>query len=119
MIILDHWVENLRCLFAEKPAQPGFHRRTDGTHAWIAFPKALKLSSRVWPQLLLLFKRQPSGPHRDQQSPTIPPIVDAMIRRGAGTYARGARPLAASKGSRTRTVVPVPSDVDSAIVPPT
>src|SRR6266550_9242024 len=60
MIIVERGLNILGAQIAERPAQPGFRRRTDGPYTWINFPKAFILSNpRV--AAILLFLRQPSG----------------------------------------------------------
>src|ERR1700694_587036 len=44
MVVLDWWVEVFGAPFVERPARPGFRKRTDGACSWIPFPKALGLS---------------------------------------------------------------------------
>src|SRR6202030_4440448 len=53
---------------AKKPVQPGFRRQTDGTHMWIAFPKALKLSS---PNMAATFAA-PRGAFQSNPQETAP-----------------------------------------------
>jgi hypothetical protein len=46
---------------AERPAQPGFRRRTDGPYTWINFPKAFILSN---PRVAATFTALPATAQR-------------------------------------------------------
>src|SRR5258708_38294376 len=45
MIVVERGLNILSAQIAERPAQPGFRRRTDGPYTWISFLKAFILSN--------------------------------------------------------------------------
>ena len=45
MIVVERGLNILGAQIAERPAQPGFRRRTDGPYTWISFLKAFILSN--------------------------------------------------------------------------
>src|SRR6267154_770439 len=45
MIVVERGLNILGAPIAERPAQPGFRRRTDGPYTWISFLKAFILSN--------------------------------------------------------------------------
>src|SRR6266481_9136313 len=62
MIVVERGLKILGAQIAERPAQPGFRRRTDGPYTWINFPKAFILSN---PRVAATFTALPATAQRN------------------------------------------------------
>src|SRR5712672_1592600 len=62
MIVVERGLNILGAQIAERPAQPGFRRRTDGPYTWINFPKAFILSN---PRVAATFTALPAAAQRN------------------------------------------------------
>jgi hypothetical protein len=58
-------------LIVEKPAQPGFRRRTDGPYTWITFPKASILSNPRMAVTFTALHATAQRTHRDRPIPDL------------------------------------------------
>src|SRR3979411_3189889 len=62
MIVVERGLNILGAQIAERPAQPGFRRRTDGPYTWINFLKAFILSN---PKVAATFTALPATAQRN------------------------------------------------------
>ena len=62
MIVVERGLNILGAPIADRPAEPGFRRRTDGPYTWINFPKAFILSN---PRVAATFTALPATAQRN------------------------------------------------------